>query len=641
MTVGRNDPCPCGSGRKYKNCCLRRDEEAGSWTRMGLQAPDPEAAASEPVWQAEIVPVHAFIEEEPNARPAVLLVTARAHPIRNEMLTRPSAEADDIAAELARGIRETMEKTHFSPTEVQVRYEDVANGLRDLLSPDGIAVTAARTLAGLDICADLVKSHFWGGEDYLNVQQLQTWAGWGLSDEWAGALHRAAAAFYRARPWAYFPASKFMQARLPDGRQWSCLVMGQAAVETGISLYSGREDLVAMVTAGEMEAVRDTFAALSGRVITILFDEGGELPRKMIREVMSHGWEVASPSAYPFLQVANSPAGGIPARDARDLVLIVEAVAGFSREKGREIITMAEPEWSDENGVELRLESIVPAELEAFTEPVWPLAPGGAIGAGAEPKVGLRPPEDMDEFAEQQMVIAEEFRFWLEEKGLKENKVRQYSLNVELFLKFLTYYQVIPVAAVHEYDLRFFLYEWYPRKALESDRRRAKTLLTSLKKFFQFLLEEEEISCTWSGPILADRAIFIKRWESCPFNFMADQTTETWEQEGYADLDARQFHPDGNMGITSEWGEAGMGVEEEELHSELHRRWLIWRDELILSGIAHPGELRAELVERQRVWEQTPHPNYQHRPPIDVIEDERIGIEEMLRTIDSFNWDDE
>ena len=19
--VGRNDPCPCGSGRKYKNCC--------------------------------------------------------------------------------------------------------------------------------------------------------------------------------------------------------------------------------------------------------------------------------------------------------------------------------------------------------------------------------------------------------------------------------------------------------------------------------------------------------------------------------------------------------------------------------------------------------------------------------------------
>lgn len=24
--VGRNDPCPCGSGRKYKQCCMRRLE---------------------------------------------------------------------------------------------------------------------------------------------------------------------------------------------------------------------------------------------------------------------------------------------------------------------------------------------------------------------------------------------------------------------------------------------------------------------------------------------------------------------------------------------------------------------------------------------------------------------------------------
>ena len=22
--VGRNDPCPCGSGKKYKHCCLLR-----------------------------------------------------------------------------------------------------------------------------------------------------------------------------------------------------------------------------------------------------------------------------------------------------------------------------------------------------------------------------------------------------------------------------------------------------------------------------------------------------------------------------------------------------------------------------------------------------------------------------------------
>ena len=26
--TGRNDPCPCGSGKKYKTCCLPKDEAA-------------------------------------------------------------------------------------------------------------------------------------------------------------------------------------------------------------------------------------------------------------------------------------------------------------------------------------------------------------------------------------------------------------------------------------------------------------------------------------------------------------------------------------------------------------------------------------------------------------------------------------
>ncbi len=25
--VGRNDPCPCGSGKKYKKCCGKNDAE--------------------------------------------------------------------------------------------------------------------------------------------------------------------------------------------------------------------------------------------------------------------------------------------------------------------------------------------------------------------------------------------------------------------------------------------------------------------------------------------------------------------------------------------------------------------------------------------------------------------------------------
>ncbi len=28
--MGRNDPCKCGSGKKYKNCCLQKDASKGS-----------------------------------------------------------------------------------------------------------------------------------------------------------------------------------------------------------------------------------------------------------------------------------------------------------------------------------------------------------------------------------------------------------------------------------------------------------------------------------------------------------------------------------------------------------------------------------------------------------------------------------
>jgi hypothetical protein len=46
---GRNDPCHCGSGRKYKHCCLAKDEAAARALRA-------EAVAEAPVVPAEPAP---------------------------------------------------------------------------------------------------------------------------------------------------------------------------------------------------------------------------------------------------------------------------------------------------------------------------------------------------------------------------------------------------------------------------------------------------------------------------------------------------------------------------------------------------------------------------------------------------------
>jgi len=47
---GRNEPCHCGSGRKYKQCCLDKDEagarEARARAAADAPAPSPESSAA-------------------------------------------------------------------------------------------------------------------------------------------------------------------------------------------------------------------------------------------------------------------------------------------------------------------------------------------------------------------------------------------------------------------------------------------------------------------------------------------------------------------------------------------------------------------------------------------------------------------
>ena len=43
--TGRNDPCPCGSGQKYKRCCLPRDDAAAA-ARAAQRTRESEPAAA-------------------------------------------------------------------------------------------------------------------------------------------------------------------------------------------------------------------------------------------------------------------------------------------------------------------------------------------------------------------------------------------------------------------------------------------------------------------------------------------------------------------------------------------------------------------------------------------------------------------
>lgn len=42
---GRNEPCHCGSGRKYKQCCLEKDDKKAAKARAKAAAEVPEQPA--------------------------------------------------------------------------------------------------------------------------------------------------------------------------------------------------------------------------------------------------------------------------------------------------------------------------------------------------------------------------------------------------------------------------------------------------------------------------------------------------------------------------------------------------------------------------------------------------------------------
>jgi len=95
--TGRNDPCPCGSGKKYKHCCLEKDwatELAPAVRqRVALQAQKANQAAQRKDYQAELLESQAALQEAQALDAASNAVVDRVHAGRLD-------EAEQAAREL-------------------------------------------------------------------------------------------------------------------------------------------------------------------------------------------------------------------------------------------------------------------------------------------------------------------------------------------------------------------------------------------------------------------------------------------------------------------------------------------------------------------------------------------------------------
>jgi hypothetical protein len=629
MPPGRNSPCLCGSGRKYKSCCLRGDLEREAERMLadpGYEEPDSESLYVRPemreelkasarrdgTWEVGVIPLPSSIETDPEARLVIAMAATLDAVLAMNVLTNLSGEPAEVAVALHEVLEEAMRLTGARPRFLHVAHPETARELAPLLAGCGIEVEA---LGGYDRLHDPARSMM---EDMAGVDlwppmsKPVTWAAWQLPDADVAALFRAAAAFFRAAPWSILEGDDVLGFALPEGPPWAGVIMGQAREVYGLALYAQPSDVIALFEGGaarQHQALGDP-GAMEGRIITLIFEKAHELPRPMRREVARRGWEVASPSAYPTLVAVNTPGGGVSRADVRALTEALSLVPAYLEAAENSDPSGAFlPEWtSPETGT-----VVYPVLAAGPIGPPPTLLPGHALGPGARPgaflalkEKGKNPTTAFEKAYRAGIDVVTRFGSSLDREGMGESTIMTHVKNAAAFVWFLTAIEGVPLAGLHERDLRTFLLDWHPRNH-EGGRTRARRMPVSLDRFFHFLDRDLGLHCPWAAEVLEDRELIELRLETAPPGSFEDPEVLAWRTPFLEDMTQRLLRP--NLEELHESMERLNPERATNLLRELIRSWLVWRDELIEARIpdgegdgADADEIAELLLRRQRSW---------------------------------------
>ncbi len=630
MKVGRNQTCPCGSGRKYKQCCESLDRDVGLLFRVtagdlpgGVTPVEVADAARGKPWQADLIRGMAGPGTAAGEASGMTLVLGGGHVLCLEALQRAPEDADRTAALLQRAVRLATRDTGASPSELLVRTEDLAARLRGASSPADIPVTGSAELPELDRFAQGAIEQFNDtGPEPPREQCYDTWRQWGWPSGVVAELFRAAAAYWRAAPWRLLDNAQPLGLRWPSGSAWTASVLGNAGLQLGLALYRDPADLRRQM---EADGPAEAMAALREPVLSLTYVPRADFPRPAVKEVLAAGWEVADRDAYPDLVALNPPPGGVRPDWGGELTGALWAVSRFVERHRALLASAVEPaepvRWVDaDTGIEVTYEGHAGGADYPLWEAPETLAPALPAGPSADPAAALVE-ADPELLHRRAAAVVQRFRARLEQEGLAAGEIERCVRDVDWLIAGLSDYQGVPFAACTELDLRLVLYDWFPRKS-GAPETEGRGVPASLRRFFAYLAEREGLDFPWAKPILADREAFEIRLGSAPGGGWWDPAVADWRTEVYDDLAARVLLPDTGMAGGGRWG-ATMGPVENALYRELGRRWLLWRDEVIAVGCLEPEAVRELLVARQREWELASHPRHQGRTPVEAIALER------------------
>jgi hypothetical protein len=599
--AGRNEPCPCGSGRKYKACCLAADQAAmragvapSASERMRTRVAVREAARAAQSWEVDMVPVNMWVGgRDPDS--SLAMVGAGGFVVHGDVIPRRPAGTVQRVEALAEVISAAGRVAGVLPERVVVRDPVEAGALGRALADRGITVQAG-PLAELDDALDGALAHLAGSRARALTTLSGAWAETGCTAEELARFHVAAAEFYRAEPWRLLPNVDPLLIRFPEGTEWGAAVMGGGGIEFGLALYSNPSDLLRLMEPSGPDPEADEIVdALLGFTLTVDFEAKGELTRAMQREVGRAGWPVAGPRAYPRLFGVRVPERRITAGHVTAATLALRAVTL--------LVHRVDPE--PETGV-----VVMPlGGMEDDTIP-WPLpdhaGPVLAEGPGAEPEAAIgRWMLEEGKMREAGRARLARLQAWLEGQELPKTARKAAAHNGQCWESFLEE-ERLSAGAVTEYDLRVFLYAFYPLSA-DATPAAAADLVRSLGLIFRFLEAEEGVRYPFAAGVLEELGHFaaIAKSAGAPFDAVLEQLApHLWEN-----LDGRRLLYESELPgtVRGTWGGPTHFVEIAHLRDELQRRWLLWMDEEVRTGSVDFETLGQALLARQRAWENTPH----------------------------------
>ncbi|HEX8318165.1 SEC-C domain-containing protein [Longimicrobium sp.] len=606
MKPSRNDPCPCGSGKKYKACHLAADESAvRAERRLGrpaaLEARVTEVARRAPVWEADVVPLQEMFREtgEPGS---LVIVGAGGMIVSGDVLARRCVGLAARAAAVLGAVTAAGAKTGLLPERLRVRDAKLAEVLAPELERRAITVESG-VLAELDEAIEGSLQHLARGGATGAASTLWAWAETEATADELAEFHGAAAVFFRAEPWQALADSNTLMLRFPgEDEPWAVSVMGAGGMYYGFAIYSDLRDPDILA---EQEPTGGEFiSAMRGWSLTLSFDAPKDLSRPMRREVASAGWELAGSDAYPSLFSLRLPGRRITAELLNRLARASRAIAAFTSQE-RPQVPFVDP-----------LTGVTVAFLHAGSALPWPpLEQAHAIGAegpGADPEAVLRVRGDPDLVGPDEAERLDRFLAWLD--GQRPSRAaREREARTALTWGRMLVASSLPAGSATEYDLRRFLYEF----VVDFDpipKAIAKHLTRSLRRLFRYFAEHERIVYPWADRVLA---------ELDEIAHGVDDVRDVLDAAGgYAeeDYERRLFIPAPTVpGLTRGW--TSMAGAAAARWQELQRRWLIWYDEAVRSGITDLGDLHDVLVGRQRQWENTPHPDLGGQSPKRVLSD--------------------